>query len=120
MEKLGHRKKDDRCFKALQPKKEFNKDNKIESIKEGFEHFGKVTKMVKEINRSNGADKEFIKKLMKALTSIISLKYKDEMIYGNSFLEISDRKIELFNPKNVKIVNKYLKQYKGEFKNEKN
>ncbi len=49
------------------------------------------------------------KKIVEKAVQLCLISDKDELITGNSYIEFSDRKIEVINPKNIK----YTKDKKG-------
>ena len=52
----------------------------------------------------NKMDKRFSKKLIEHIFKLLKQKEEDEFVCGNSFVEFTDRKIEIIKPTNVGIV----------------
>jgi len=50
--------------------------------------------------------KEFIKMLIDKLYELLIKSDRDEKVYGNSFFDITDRKIELIEPNKVNLTKK--------------
>ena len=50
--------------------------------------------------------KEFIKMLIDKLYELLIKSDRDEKVYGNSFFDITDRKIELIEPNKVDLTKK--------------
>ena len=46
----------------------------------------------------------FSKKLVEHIFKLLKVKDEDEMIYGDSFVEFTDRKIEIINPTKLYII----------------
>ena len=48
--------------------------------------------------------KRFSKKLVEHIFKLLKVKEEDEMLYGDSFVEFTDRKIEVLHPTKVKLI----------------
>ena len=48
--------------------------------------------------------KQFIKKLRTCILKLLKRKEQDKWIYGNSFIEFTDRKVEVLEPVKVLII----------------
>lgn len=46
-------------------------------------------------------NQELVNNLMKALIQIMCLCDRDEVVFGNAYVEITDRKIEVLKPEDV-------------------
>ena len=91
-------------MKKEKNKIELTNGNKIINVK-GKERIRGMTPPPKlEKNKElDEAQEMFISKFMQGLNRILHTKFLDEMIHGNSYLEISERKIELLKPDKVDI-----------------
>ena len=56
---------------------------------------------------NNTKFKTLMKKILDTIQNMMILSNRDEIIYGDSYWEFSDRKIELIEPKKIKKEGKY-------------
>ena len=50
------------------------------------------------------AKETFSKKFVEHIFKLLKVKEHDEMIYGDAFVEFTDRKIEIIHPTKVKLI----------------
>ena len=55
-------------------------------------------------------ESKFAKKFVRHIFKLLKVKEEDEMIYGDSFVEFTDRKIEVIEPTRVRIKQQKVKR----------